>query len=119
MRHSAARTRLASRRRATPEHAAIGASGYMPDMIRGTVGGLGAHPQPKTRSRACMARDAGPGYGRLLVAAAFSALLSCEPAGAEPTGGPLAASTLDAYVAAFALLDRQDIAALALTLGIL
>jgi signal transduction histidine kinase len=49
----------------------------------------------------------------------LSALLPFEPACAEAVGGPIAAPTLYAYIAAFGLLDRQDIAALSLTLGIL
>src|SRR5258708_24541818 len=95
----------------------------MPDVIRGTVEGLGAHPQPKARSRASSTRPkTRSSAGRLLWrygGAALAALLPCGTAGAEPPSGPVATRTLDAYVSAFALLDRQDIAALALTLGIL
>jgi signal transduction histidine kinase len=104
----------------------------MPDTIRRTVEGLGAHPQPKARSRAFSAcskarsrtssacskarsRASSACYGAIVL----SALLPHGPACAEATNGPFATSTLDAYVSAFALLDRQDIAELALTLGIL
>ena len=77
----------------------------MPDTIRTTVGSLGAQPQQH-------------GF-RAAVSGALSSLLLLAPACAEPVSGPFAISTFDAYVSAFGLLDRQDIAALALTLGIL
>src|SRR5262249_48302472 len=54
-----------------------------------------------------------------VVFAPLLALLPHEPAAAEPVSAPVAASTFEAYVSAFGLLDRQEIAALALTLGIL
>src|SRR5262245_6782109 len=93
----------AARRRSDMQSGQTG----MPDEIRTTVEGSEAHPQPEARTRASF------------VVAAVLSLLPYASASAEPTSGPFAASTLDAYVAAFGLLDRQDIAALALTLSIL
>src|SRR5215471_2277498 len=83
----------------------------MPDGIRTTVESSEAHPQPEARRRA-------PSVIAVVVAPVLL-LLPHAPAAAEPAGSPVAASTFEAYVSAFGLLDRQDIAALALTLGIL
>jgi signal transduction histidine kinase len=86
----------------------------MPDAIRITVEGFGAHPQHKARARASVAR---PSVFCVAIAA-ISVLL--------PHDGLCAAASgryefpgFDAYVAALAWPDRDDIAALALTLGIL
>jgi signal transduction histidine kinase len=84
----------------------------MPDAIRITVEGFGARPQATARSRACSAR-----YGRAGVAILLSALFPCAAGGTEDAASEF--STVDAYLSAFALLDRHEIAALALTLGIL
>jgi signal transduction histidine kinase len=86
----------------------------MPDGIRRTVEGAEARPQPQARTRA-----SSTSCWAFLAAGAPSTLLPDVAAAAEPASGPVAASTLEAYVSAFGLLDRQDIAALALTLGIL
>jgi signal transduction histidine kinase len=78
----------------------------MPDTIRMTGGGLWAHP----------------GHGRSVsaIATAFGALMLSAPACAQ-SGLPVApiASPLTVYVLAVSQLDRHEIAALALTLGIL
>jgi signal transduction histidine kinase len=73
----------------------------MPDLIRTTVESLGAHPQ---RGGFCAAG-----------AAILSILLPAEAAAQTAA----TASTFDAYVSALLLLDQHEIAALALTLGIL
>jgi signal transduction histidine kinase len=77
----------------------------MPDAIRRTVEGFGARPH-----------EAGFGAGVAVLAAL---LLSHRAARAEAASEPQSLSSFDVYVSAFALLDRQEIAALALTLGIL
>jgi signal transduction histidine kinase len=82
----------------------------MPDTIRITVESLGAHPQ---RS----------GF-RAAATVILATLLPLEAASAQERGQALAGlafegSTVDAYVSAFLLLDRHEVAALALTLGIL
>ncbi len=71
----------------------------MPDMIRATSGSLHAHPR----------------RGGFLVAVATT-LLCVTPARADGFALP---SLLDPYIAALASLDRHEIAALTLTLGIL
>jgi len=75
----------------------------MPDAIRTTVESFGARPQ---RS----------GFRAALF---LSFLPCCHSAWAEQGASRQPISTLEAYIAAFALLDRHEIAALALTLGIL
>jgi signal transduction histidine kinase len=111
MRHSARAVRASA---ATPADAAMGQNG-MPDPIRATVEGFGAHPQFKARSRAPLTRE----FGRLAAAASTLTLPTFGAARAQGTGAPVEMSTFDAYVSAFGLLDRHEIAALALTLGIL
>src|SRR5438128_7765436 len=85
-----------------PVNAAMGQAG-MPDAIRTTVESFGARPQ---RS----------GFRAALF---LSFLPCCHSAWAEQGASRQPISTLEAYIAAFALLDRHEIAALALTLGIL
>src|ERR1700694_4871939 len=77
----------------------------MPDTIRITVESLGAHPQ---RS----------GF-RAAATVILAALLPLETTSAQAAGPALEGSTVDAYISAFLLLDRHEVAALALTLGIL
>jgi signal transduction histidine kinase len=77
----------------------------MPDTIRTTVESLGAHPQ---RSGL-----------RAAAAVMLTALLSLESASAQEAAPAFEGSTVDAYISAFLLLDRHEVAALALTLGIL
>src|SRR5262245_27490870 len=87
----------------------------MPDPIRIAVEGVGAHPQHRTR--AC-ARTRG---GALCAAGAIalSALLPCGRACAATASARYEFPTFEAYISALPLLDRDEIAALALTLGIL
>src|SRR5262249_6779148 len=75
----------------------------MPDAIRATVEGFWARP---LRS----------GFGTTL---ALLLWLPANPASAQTATGDYAMSLLEAYIAAFALLDQHEVAALALTLGIL
>jgi signal transduction histidine kinase len=78
----------------------------MPDVIRITGGSLTAHPR----------------RGAFRLAAAVVAAAVCIAAAPARTGDTAPApppSTLEAYVAAFLQLDRHELAALALTLGIL
>ena len=78
----------------------------MPDAIRITGGSLTAHPR----------------RGAFRIAAAVVTAVVCvaaSPACADDTAPALPGSTLDAYIAAFLQLDRHELAALALTLGIL
>src|SRR5712691_6435565 len=97
----------------------------MPDTFRITVEGSGAHPQHEARSRASIAREDGRGtplstrYGGFgaVIAVALSALLPSDLACADDASATTA--TLDTYISALQLLDRHEIAALALTLGIL
>ena len=77
----------------------------MPDAIRITVESLGARPQR--------------GGFRAAGAAIGATLAPLEPAFAQEGGAAFEGSTLKAYISAFLLLDRHEIAALALTLGIL
>src|SRR5436853_1109818 len=82
----------------------LGASG-MPDTIRTTVDSMGARPQQS---------------GLLVVltiAIAGSCFFTAGPA--EAAGPRFEGSTVGAYISALLLLDRDEIAALALTLGIL
>src|SRR5258706_34368 len=85
----------------------------MPDAFRITVEGFGAHPQHKARARASTARRRGQVRATLL---AFSTVLPGEGAGAA---GGREFPGFEAYLSVLPLLDRDDIAALALTLGIL
>jgi signal transduction histidine kinase len=78
----------------------------MPDAIRITGGSLTAHPR----------------RGAFRIAAAVVTAVVCiaaSPVCADDTAPVLPGSTLDAYIAAFLQLDRHELAALALTLGIL
>ena len=98
----------------------------MPDAIRITVEGFGAHPQHEARSRASIAGEGGRemplgmrhGRVRAVLAIALSALPLHLARTAETTGRP-EPSTLEAYVSALLSLDRHEIAALMLTLGVL
>jgi signal transduction histidine kinase len=84
----------------------------MPDAIRITV--EGARARPKARSRASLAR-----YNRFCAVAVLATLLPYHGARADETGATQVRSTLEAFFSAFTLLDRHEIAGLALTLGIL
>ncbi|HEU4357419.1 MAG TPA: hypothetical protein VFR54_03105, partial [Xanthobacteraceae bacterium] len=86
----------------------------MPDALRITVESFGAHPQHK-RARASVTRRHGKVRAALF---ACSTLLPGEGACAA-AGGRYEFPDLQAYLSALPLLDRDDIAALALTLGIL
>src|SRR3989442_498436 len=89
----------------------------MPDPIRIAVEGFGAHPQHKARARASSrARD---GALRAAGAIALAALLPCGRACAATASACYEFPTFEAYISALPLLDRDEIAALALTLGIL
>jgi signal transduction histidine kinase len=78
----------------------------MPDAIRITGGSLTAHPRR--------------GAFRLAAAVVAAAVcIAASPARTDDTAPALPGSTLDAYVAAFLQLDQHELAALALTLGIL
>src|SRR5262247_3047885 len=100
----------------TPVNAAMGQAG-MPDPIRITVEGFGAHPQHKARARASSrARDGGL---RAAGAIALWALLPCGRACAAAASARFEFPAFDAYISALPSLDRDEIAALALTLGIL
>ena len=76
----------------------------MPDAIRTTAESRGAHPQ---RS----------GF-RAAISTAFIGLLS-ETSLAQEGAGPFEGLAIKPYLTALLLLDRHEIAALALTLGIL
>jgi signal transduction histidine kinase len=86
----------------------------MPDTLRITVEGVGARPQSKARSRASSTRHG----GFAAIAAAASTLWS-QTAAAQDAGAPVEPTLITAYVSAFWQLDRHEVAALALTLGIL
>ena len=98
----------------------------MPDAIRITVEGFGAHPQHEARSRASIAGEGGRemplgmrhGRVRAVLAIGLSAL-PLHLARAAETTGRSEPSTLEAYVSALLSLDRHEIAALMLTLGVL
>src|SRR4029078_43096 len=98
----------------------------MPDAIRITVEGFEAHPQHTTRSRASPGREGkAQAPARVRYHAFPAALASALPAfsphlgqAAEMTGRS-ELSTFDAYVSALLALDRHEIAALTLTLGVL
>ena len=91
----------------------------MPDAIRITVEGSGAHP-PKARLRASSTRYSGFRAAGTAIAAALGLghPLALTPAGAEDTL-VRDASSVDLYIAAILQLDRHELVALALTLGIL
>src|SRR5882757_1856131 len=99
----------------------------MPDAIRITVGGQRAHPQAKARLRASLAQHAARLRASLTcyrglaaaITATLAALPTCETAGAQGAAPIGETSLLKAYALAFAQLDRHEIAALALTLGVL
>ena len=91
--------------RTIPANAAIGATG-MPDAIRVTVSSVVARPE----------------RSGLRVAVGIAILVAWSPfapATGQELGPTLAASKVGAYASAFLLLDRHEIAALALTLGVL
>src|SRR5438128_2461949 len=75
----------------------------MPDAIRTTVEGFGAHPL----------------RGALCAAAGVFLFLSVETSAAQTLVLGAENSTVNAVFSAFRLLDRHEMAALALTLGIL
>jgi signal transduction histidine kinase len=84
----------------------------MPDVIRMTVESVGARPQGMGLWRADSRRFAGCG-----LIGCLSALSPCQRAwAADATPDP---PVFEVYLSAFAMLDRHEIAALALTLGIL
>src|SRR6266404_6049706 len=89
----------------------------MPEAIRIAVESVGAHPQHHARARA-RARTRGGGL-RAAGAVVLSALLPCGGACAATARARYEFPTFDAYISALPLLDRDEIAALALTLGIL
>src|SRR5260370_9639186 len=89
----------------------------MPEAIRIAVERVGAHPQDHARARA-RARTRGGGL-RAAGAVVLSALLPCGRACAATASARYEFPTFDAYISALPLLDRDEIAALALTLGIL
>ena len=76
----------------------------MPDAIRSTVESVGARPQ-RRRLRA--------------VAAIFATAVMFGAASIRDVEAAVQGSALDTYVSALSLLDRHEIAALGLTLGIL
>src|SRR6266508_2098239 len=80
----------------------------MPDTIRITGGSLRAHP-----------RRGGFRTAVTVATAAFGIAASLGPGRANDAVPAFEGSALDAYIAAFLQLDRHEIAALALTLGIL
>ena len=108
--------RSASRRRTTPLNAAMGQAG-MPDPIRIAVEGVGAHPQHQARVRARAKTRAG-GL-RTAGAVVLSALLPCGRAVAATASARYEFPIFDSYISALPLLDRDEIVALALTLGVL
>jgi signal transduction histidine kinase len=93
----------------------------MPDAIRTTVEGFGAHPQREAHSRAFMAREGGcdaPGSTRrreFRVPVAFVLTALSHGAACARDAGVLHASSISALV----LLERDEIVAIALALGIL
>src|SRR5262249_41128849 len=89
----------------------------MPGPIPIAAERFGAPPQHKARARASSrARDGGfcPAG-----AIALSALFPCGRACAATASARYEFPTFEAYISALPLLDRDEIAALALTLGIL
>src|SRR5262245_57031970 len=86
----------------------------MPDTLRITVEGVGARPLTRAHSRASSTICG----GLAALATALSALC-CGTAAAQDAGGSAEPTLITAYVSAFWQLDRHEVAALALTLGIL
>jgi signal transduction histidine kinase len=82
----------------------------MPDTIRTTVESLGAHPQ-RSGLRAAAAA--------VVRATVLATLSPFEATAAQEAAPAFEGSTVDAYISALLLLDRHEVAALALTLGIL
>ena len=99
----------------------------MPDAFRITVEGFGARPQQEARSHASIVRKGDPEtplrtrYGgiRAALAVAAPSLFFPDFARAAEATGRSEPSTFEAYVAALLSLDRHEIAALTLTLGVL
>jgi signal transduction histidine kinase len=86
----------------------------MPDTLRITVEGVGARPLTRAHSRASATI-----CGGLAALATALPALCCGTAAAEEAGGSAEPTLITAYVSAFWQLDRHEVAALALTLGIL
>jgi signal transduction histidine kinase len=78
----------------------------MPDALRVTGESLGARP-----------RNGGVGVAAVMSAVVM--LASLDPASASPAPQTLARPALDAHLSALLLLDRHEVAALALTLAVL
>ena len=91
----------------------VGQAG-MPDAIRITVEGFGAHPQ-RGGFRASVFAVSTTLCSLLPVGTAFAAGLQAD----APEGAATQPATLEAYIAAFMALDRHELAALGLTLSIL
>ena len=89
----------------------------MPDPIRIAVEGVGAHPQHQARVRA-RAKTRTGGL-RTAGAVVLSALLPCGRAVAATASARYEFPIFDSYISALPLLDRDEIVALALTLGVL
>src|SRR5262249_38404505 len=89
----------------------------MPEAIRIAVECVGAHPQHQARARArARTREGALGAAGALV---LSALLPCGRAGAATASARYEFPTFDSYISALPLLDRDEIAAVARTLGVL
>jgi signal transduction histidine kinase len=88
----------------------------MPDAIRTTGEGMGARPQARFRAGFTYCRTS---VLREFAAAIALALAPFAPARAQDAELPTDLPALGAYVSALGQLDRHEIAALALTLGIL
>src|SRR5262249_17265628 len=89
----------------------------MPDSIRIAVESVGAHPQHHARAPArARTRD---GALPPAPAVALGALAPCGRAGAARASARYEFPIFDSYIPARPLLDRDEIAALALTLGVL
>jgi hypothetical protein len=89
----------------------------MPDAIRATVESFGAHPQRSGFRAAILAVCTV--LGGLLPRATALAEGSLDLPPLRAAASPPHEATLEAYLAAFLTLDRHELAALALTLGIL
>src|SRR5262249_35122649 len=91
-----------------------------PDPIRIAVEGFGAHPRHKARARGARASSRARDGGLCAAGAiALSALLPCGRACAATASARYEFPTFEAYISALPLLDRDELAALALRLGIL
>ena len=89
----------------------------MPEAIRTAVEGVGAHPQHHARARArARTREGGLRAAGALV---LSVLLPCGRACAATASARYEFPIFDNYISALPLLDRDEIAALALTFGVL